>query len=98
MNTTTLPVNKSLLSGFIAKAHHPKCKPEKHEREYLQKAIDKNEKCDDLIVLMMDEFKRLKMAETLMYYRDMAIRIGVEFDHDRYSNYIPKYNAEGLNP
>ena len=51
-------------------------------------------KKDDMVVLMLDEFRHQNMAEILMYYRDMAIRLGVEFDHARYDDYIPKYNAE----
>lgn len=46
---------------------------------------------DDMIVLMLDEFEKLKQFETLEYFKNMAIRIGVEFDYGRY---LP--NREGL--
>ena len=53
-----------------------------------EKALSGNFKKDDMIVLMMDDFKVLQSFGDLKYYRDMSIRIGVEFDHDRYNDVI----------
>ena len=54
------------------------------------KLLSEELKKDDMIVLMMDNFKVNKMLDTLYYYRNMAIRLGVEFEHGRYDDVIAK--------